>query len=237
MFVRWSFVVMLITLSASSAVAEGAPPIKNVLLLISDDLKASVLGCYGDSVCQTPSLDRLAQQGMLFENAYCQGTSCRPSRTSMMFGRYRDEDGFTLGEHLQANGMYTARVGKIFHMRVPGDIIAGTDGIDYPLCWTERFNSPGQEAHTPGEYACLNLNHFSTSLANRESTRMKHRMFVSVKQEGDGSDQPDYKSATKAIELLARNHDRPFFLGVGFVRPHYPWSRPQSTLKRIRFRR
>ena len=145
--------------------------------------------------------------------------------------------GITLGEHLQSSGMYTARVGKIFHMRVPGDIIAGTDGIDYPKCWTERFNSPGQEAHTPGEYACLNLNRFTTELANRESTKMKHRMFVSVKQEGDGTDQPDYKSAIKAIELLQRPRDKPFLLAVGFVRPHYPMVAPPEFFEPYPFER
>ncbi|MEL6104973.1 MAG: sulfatase [Planctomycetota bacterium] len=223
---RWSFSAALTACFACLVVADDRPPVDNVLMLISDDLKASVLGCYGDPLCRTPNLDRLAARGTLFENAYCQGTSCRPSRTSMMFGRYRDAKGITLGEHLRSRGTYTARVGKIFHMRVPGDIIAGTDGIDYPRCWTERFNSAGQEAHTPGEYACLNLNRFTTDLVNRESTRMKNRMFVYVRQEGDGSDQPDHKSASKAIELLNRRHDRPFFMGVGFVRPHYPMVAP-----------
>ena len=201
-------------------------PIKNVLLVISDDLKASVLGCYGDAVCKTPNIDRLANEGMVFERAYCQGTSCRPSRVSLMFSRYRDTTGITIGEHLQKNGMYSARVGKIFHMRVPGDIIAGTDGVDYPSCWTESFNSPGQEAHTPGLYACLNQNIFSRELENRESTRMKHRMFVSVQQDGDGTDQPDHKSATTAAALLKRHGELPFFLAVGFVRPHYPMVAP-----------
>ena len=211
---------------ADKTLAGDRPPVDNVLMLISDDLKASVLGCYGDRICKTPNLDRLAARGTLFESAYCQGTSCRPSRTSMMFGRYRDSKGISLGEHLRKQGAYTARVGKIFHMRVPGDIIAGTDGIDYPRCWTERFNSPGQEAHTPGEYACLNLNRVTRDLANRESTRMKNRMFVYVRQDGDGSDQPDHKSATKAIELLHQEQNRPFFIGVGFVRPHYPMVAP-----------
>ena len=113
-------------------------------------------------------------------------------------------------------------------MRVPGDIIAGTNGADIASSWTERFNSPGQEAHTPGDYACLNLNIFTDRLENRESTKMKHRMFVSVQYEGDGSDQPDHKSATKAVQLLNKHKDEPFFLAVGFVRPHYPMVAPKE---------
>lgn len=202
--------------------------VKNVLFIISDDLKASVLGCYGDKVCKTPNIDALAQRAMVFDRTYCQGVVCGPSRKSFMFSRYTGDKGISLGEHLQNHDVYSARVGKIFHMRVPGDIIAGTNGVDYPECWTERFNSPGREAHTPGDYACLNLNIFTDALENRQSTKMPHRMFVSVQYDGDGSDQPDHKSATKAMELLAKHKDKRFFLAVGLVRPHYPMVAPRQ---------
>jgi iduronate 2-sulfatase len=205
-----------------------AGEIKNVLLLISDDLRANTLGCYGDQFCKTPNIDRLAASGMLFERAYCQGTVCGPSRTSFMHSRYRGSDNITLGQHLKENGFYSARVGKIFHMRVPGDIIAGSDGNDVPACWTEKFNSPGKEAHTPGDYACLNLNIFTDKLEGRQSTKMPHRMFVSVKYEGDGSDQPDFKTADKTIELLQKHKDERFFIAAGFVRPHYPMVAPEQ---------
>ena len=213
---------------SSRVFAQQPSPIKNVLLIVSDDLKASVLGCYGDQVCLTPHIDRLAREGMVFEHAYCQGTWCAPSRQSFMFSRYQGSGDVNLGQHFREHGWYSARVGKIYHMRVPGDIIAGTNGNDIPSSWTERFNSPGQEAHTPGHYACLNQNIFTTDLKNRQSTRMPHRMFVTVRYEGDGADQPDHKSATKAIELLSKHRDQPFFLAVGLVRPHYPMVAPQQ---------
>ncbi|SVD89810.1 uncharacterized protein METZ01_LOCUS442664, partial [marine metagenome] len=56
--------------------------VKNVLLIVSDDLKADALGCYGNKIAHTPHLDQLAKEGTLFRNAYCQGTVCRPSRAS-----------------------------------------------------------------------------------------------------------------------------------------------------------
>ena len=210
------------------SLSQSAEPIKNVLFIISDDLKASVLGCYGDPYCKTPNIDKLAASGMVFDRAYCQGTSCGPSRQSFMFSRYQGRENVNLGEHFRTNGWYTARVGKIYHMRVPGNIIAGTNGDDVASSWTERFNAPGLEAHTPGDYACLNLNDFRDTLENRESTKMQHRMFVTVQYDGDGSDQPDSKAASKAIELLAQHKDRPFFLAVGFVRPHYPMVAPRQ---------
>ncbi|MFN3193247.1 MAG: sulfatase [Aureliella sp.] len=205
-----------------------AGDIENVVVIVSDDLKASVLGCYGDLRCQTPNIDRIAKRGVVFERAYCQGVVCGPSRRSFMRSRYRDSEGVTLGEHFQANDWFTARVGKIFHMRVPGDIIAGTNGNDVASCWNERYNAPGLEAHTPGDYACLNLNIFSKSLKNRESTKTKNRMFVTVQYDGDGSDQADAKASAKAVQLLSKHSEKPFLLCVGFVRPHYPMVAPNS---------
>ena len=208
---------------------HSAPKVENVLFIISDDLKASVLGCYGDKVCKTPNIDKLAARAMVFDRAYCQGLACAPSRTSFMHSRYHGAKGrVNLGQHFKANGFYSARVGKIYHMRVPGDIIAGTDGLDIPSTWTEKFNSAGQEAHTPGDYACLNLNIFTKELEGRQSTRMPHRMFVSVSYEGDGSDQPDHKTASKTIELLRKHKDKRFLLAAGLVRPHYPMVQPKQ---------
>ena len=214
--------------NSTKADSSDTPEIQNVLFLVSDDLKASALGCYGNSLCKTPNIDRLAAEGMVFEHAYCQGLWCAPSRTSFMFSRYQGEGEINLGQCFREAGWHSARVGKIYHMRVPGDIIAGTDGNDIPSSWDEHFNSAGLEAHTPGHYACLNLNIFTDALENRQSTRMPHRMFVTVRYDGDGTDQPDSKSATKAIELLQEHRNKNMFLAVGFVRPHYPNVAPQD---------
>ena len=212
----------------AKADSSDTTKIQHVLFLVSDDLKASALGCYGNGLCKTPNIDRLAEEGMVFEHAYCQGLWCAPSRTSFMFSRYQGEGETNLGQCFREAGWHSARVGKIYHMRVPGDIIAGTDGNDIPSSWDERFNSAGLEAHTPGHYACLNLNIFTDALENRQSTRMPHRMFVTVRYDGNGSDQPDSKSATKAIELLKEHRNKNMFLAVGFVRPHYPNVAPQD---------
>lgn len=214
--------------------AIAAGPVKNVVFIISDDLRANVLGCYGDAMCSTPNIDRLAARGVVFERAYCQGTWCAPSRASLMRGRYHGKPGITLGEHFIDEGYITARVGKVFHMRVPGDIIAGTNGDDVEACWTERYNATGLEAHTPGDYACLNLNIFTTALENRQSTGDPHRPYVTVSSDRDGSDQPDAKAAAKSVELLRRfkSEEKPFLLATGFVRPHYPMVAPRLFFDR-----
>lgn len=227
---RLYVLITLLTLlvQTGSSIRAAEPAVRNVLFIISDDLKASVLGCYGDKFCSTPNIDKLARQSVVFERAYCQGTVCGPSRQSLMFSKYQGTGDVNMGQHFRQNGWYSARVGKIYHMKVPGDIIAGTDGNDVPSSWTEKFNSPGREAHTPGDYACLNLNIFTDKEEDRQSTAMPHRMFVSVEYDGDGSDQPDHKSATKAIELLNGHKAEPFFLAVGLVRPHYPMVAPRQ---------
>ena len=204
------------------------PVIRNVLFMVADDLRASVLGCYGDKVCKTPNIDKLAKTGLVFDRAYCQGSWCLPSRTSFMSSRYKGRGPVTLGQHFMKHGFYSARVGKIFHMAVPNDIMSGSDGADVAESWTERFNSQGNESLTLGDYACLNLNIFTNGMEGRQSSGMPHRMFVSVSCDGDGSDQPDYKTATKTIELLQKHKDQPFFIAAGFVRPHYPMVAPEK---------
>ena len=78
--------------------SSDSPKIQHVLFLVSDDLKASALGCYGNTQCKTPNIDRLAEKGMVFENAYCQGLWCAPSRTSFMHSRYKGEGTTNLGQ-------------------------------------------------------------------------------------------------------------------------------------------
>ncbi len=235
---RYGFVFGLalccsIGVQAAPASNPASPEIKNVLFIIADDLKASTVGCYGDEICSTPNIDRLADEGMLFTHAYAQGTACAPSRPSMLFSRYSrsriDPDIHqSFPQLLKDKGWYSARVGKIFHMAVPRDIVAGTDGVDYPQSWTERFNCPGLEEATPGAYECLNQNIFQTSLEDRAGARHRDRMYVAVKMDGDGADQPDPKATRKAIELLRRHKDGPFVIALGFVRPHYPRVAPTS---------
>jgi iduronate 2-sulfatase len=222
--------VILFSSLPAGAAAENASDteIRNVLFIVSDDLKASVLGCYGDKVCKTPNIDKLASEGMVFNRAYCQAMWCQPSRRSFMYSRYQDAAGISVGEHFKNNGWYSARVSKIFHMGIPDCIISGSNGEDVPESWTERFNCKGKEAHTPGDYACLNLNIFTTELEGRESAKMRNRMWVSVSYKGDGSDQPDYKAADKTIELLRNHKDKPFFIATGLVRPHYPSVAPEQ---------
>ena len=209
----------------------------NVLFIISDDLTATALSCYGNTVCKTPNIDRLASQGTRFTKAYCQGTYCGPSRASFMSGYYPHAikmlgygsprtaigERATWAQHFKNNGYHTARVSKIFHMGVPGGIEKGTDGADDPASWTERFNSAGPEWKAPGDGETLENN-----ADGRKPGPVGGNTFVVVEADGNDLVHSDGKTAAKAVELIKQNRDKPFFLGVGFVRPHVPFVAPKK---------
>src|SRR5439155_9755656 len=167
-------VVLVFTLLVALGPVNAADPAKrpNVLLIISDDLTATALSCYGNAICKTPNIDRLAAEGTRFTRCFCQGTYCGPSRASLLSGYYPHATGLlgytsprpaigeraTWPQHFKNAGYYTARVSKIYHMGVPGGIEEGGDGrdrnggdgADDPASWSEKFNSPGPEWKAPG---------------------------------------------------------------------------------------
>jgi iduronate 2-sulfatase len=227
---------LLVTLASISLSAFGIEQ-PNVLFIISDDLTATALSCYGNKVCQTPNIDRLASQGTRFTKAYCQGTYCGPSRASFMSGYYPHAikmlgygsprpaigERATWAQHFKNNGYYTARVSKIFHMGVPGGIEKGTDGADDPASWTERFNSAGPEWKALGDGETLENN-----ADGRKPGPVGGNTFVVVEADGNDLVHSDGKTAAKAVELIKQHKDKPFFLGVGFVRPHVPFVAPRK---------
>ncbi len=218
----------------------------NVLFIISDDLTATALSCYGNRVCQTPNIDTLAASGTRFTRAYCQGTYCGPSRASFMSGYYPHATGVlgytnprpqigdrpTWSEHFKHHGYYAARVSKIFHMGVPGGIeIGGVDtggddrdynGADDERSWSERFNSPGPEWKAAGDGETLEGN------PDGRKPVVGGNTFVVVEADGDDEVHSDGKTAAKAVELIHQHREQPFWLGVGFVRPHVPFVAPRK---------
>lgn len=236
--------VPLIALSIISLVlrpigAEEQRKPYSVLFIISDDLTATALGCYGNQVCRTPNIDRLASEGTLFSRAYCQATICAPSRASILFGYYPPASGATgktsgrkeVGpdrdswpQHFRKNGYHTARVSKVFHMGVPTDVAPGRDGDDDPASWDEAFNSPGPESKAPGTGETLQNNPGGLKKGAAGGNR-----FVVVEADGDDLVHSDGKTAAKAVELIGqfKKQEKPFFLAVGFVRPHVPLVAPR----------
>ncbi|WP_240469718.1 sulfatase [Cyclobacterium sp. SYSU L10401] len=226
----------------------------NILLIVSDDLNTRI-GPYMDIDNHTPNLDRLAREGVRFSRAYSQFPLCGPSRASFMSGLYPQTNGVlgnndqpgsykketaALANHpsmagfFRERGYYTARVSKIFHMGVPGGIERGDPGGDEPDSWDYAYNVLGPETLSQGHLELLspkNL-HYGSNFA---------QMVIADSLEGT---QTDYLAASQAIAILENRvgkvaphatnkvkvkNEAPFFLAVGFVRPHVPLIAPESS--------
>jgi len=208
-------------------------PVKpNVLFIASDDLNTDI-GCYGNNLVKTPNLDRLAKMGVRFNNAYCQQPLCGPSRASIMSGlrpnttgfvRLRDNirelkpDVLTMGQYFQDRGYYVGRVGKIYHYGNPSEI--GTDGHDDTLSWQERFNPAGiDKIHEDS------IIRFPGGVSGRKGNLGISMAYWDPVSED--SEHTDGMVADRAIEMIQRNKDKPFFIAAGFFNPHCPYVAPK----------
>jgi iduronate 2-sulfatase len=233
-------------ISHGPALNQGEPERLNVIFIMSDDLSTALSG-YGHPQCKTPNLDRLAERGVVFTRAYCQYPVCGPSRSSIMTGHYptalgetsgmyraapndevppsggfrdRIPDLVTMPQHFRAHGYNAVRVGKMFHMGIPGEIVNGTSRYEDPASWTSTFNIQAPEHNAPGDKEDL------TPLVTHEGMD-----FVTVQADGGAEIHADAKSADLAIQLM-RELPQPFFLGVGMVRPHVPLVAPREYFDR-----
>lgn len=211
----------------------------NVLFIIADDLTATAISSYENQACITPNIEKLAQEGVQYTHAYSQYPVCGPSRASLMFGYYpsaTETYGYVSGrEHVgpdrkswtqlfKDNGYYAARVSKIFHMGIRRDIIEGSNGQDDEASWTERFNSQGPEWKVSGESELVQKNPYGLKPIPPDGSNL---MSI-VKAEGSDLIHVDGITATKASELIRKHKEEPFFLAVGFIRPHVPFVAPKS---------
>ena len=201
----------------------------NVLLIIADDLSCD-LGAYGNLVVKTPNIDRLAKRGVLFENAHAQYPWCGPSRASFMTGMYTNQtkiirnnmnlrnsvpDVITLGQRFRQQGYQSVRIGKIFHYDVPSAI--GTSGNDDIYSWDQTVNPYGRDKIEEYKINTLKPRKYGGTLSW-------------LAADGIGDEQTDGIAASEAIKKLDdfAKTDTPFFLAVGFFRPHTPFVAPKK---------
>lgn len=218
---------------------------KNILFIAIDDLRPE-LGCYGSDIAVSPNLDKLAGQGLLFNNAYCQQAICGPSRASVLTGirpetsgvfhnyiKFREvnPDVVTLPQHFMQNGYETVYTGKIFHH---GD-------LDDKKSWSRMPSIDSLEAKGMKKPVG-----FALEKNNKERTATRKEMvakYGDVAKYGlasgfayESADVPDNTysdgyNTDLAIatmkDMLAKN-DKPFFLGLGFNKPHLNWVAPKK---------
>jgi arylsulfatase A-like enzyme len=223
---RWLLLLPVVVFASASLAAERL----NVLFIAVDDLRPA-LGCYGDSLVQSPHMDGLAKRGLVLERAYCQQAVCSPSRSSVMTGarpdttkvwdlktHFRDAlpNVMTLGQHFRQHGYFVQGMGKIFH-----------PGYDDKESWSVAWQHP--EAPT---YA-LPENRASNQLPPESSGKRRQRGPAFESADVPDHHYRDGKVADLAVETLRELRQRrasqqqPFFLAVGFSKPHLPFIAPQ----------
>ena len=212
-----------LTIFAETYAAEDRP---NVLFIAVDDLRPE-LGCYGKQHIRSPNIDRLAKSGVLFQRAYCMVPTCGASRASLMTGirpsrrRFvnyltwaeKDAPGVTtLNTHFKANGYRTVSLGKIFHHLT-----------DSQQGWSEPAWRP---KGIPMYRDMKNLRLHRTR--RRQDKRKRGPAWEATDVDDDAY--ADGRVAKRAVVELKRlaEQERPFFLAVGFFKPHLPFVAPQK---------
>ena len=216
----------------------------NVLFIAVDDLRPE-LGCYGNTVVKSPHIDRLASRGLVFQRAYCQQAVCSPSRTAMLTGLRPDTtkvwdlethfraavpDCITLPQHFRTHGYHCAALGKIYH-----------NGYEDGRSWSEPHWYPrGRAVDTdPSDWSRQIVTKHAVDreeyaqplqepvrLANGKAKRGP-ALEVSPKSDDELPDGATAAEAVRRIQQLAQDR-QPFFLAVGFLKPHLPFVAPRK---------
>ncbi len=228
MFCRLFLMIFLVFLTNTGLGADNSQK-PNVLFLICDDLNCD-LGCYGHPLVKSPNIDRLAQRGVRFHNAYCQYPLCGPSRASFMTGMYPDQtlihrNAIYIREHVpnvktipqmfRDAGYFATRIGKIFHYNVPLHI--GTGGHDDPYSWDHTINPRGRDRDDEPKIFSLRPGSFGGTLSW-------------LAADGTDEEQTDGIAANEAVKLLKEygKNKKAFYLAVGLYRPHTPYVAPKK---------
>ncbi|MGH7010652.1 MAG: sulfatase-like hydrolase/transferase, partial [Caulobacteraceae bacterium] len=228
----------------------------NIVLLMSDQHQAGMMGCAGDSFAPTPNIDRLAAAGTVFERAYCQGPLCMPARASLATELYvRDHGVFenasiipsgtaTFMQRLSESGYHTAEIGKM-HLWVHGRTQVQDAAEMAPWLRELGFAEP---IETVGKLASARYRTPFTTYLEKKGLLEPYREYIRSQQHGGGPipqwdarpgplDGPDYidtwHGERTADWIRAYDSDRPFFLWVGFPGPHDPYDAPRSAIDRL----
>ena len=230
----------LLAFICCTAVATAAAGVNrpNVLLICVDDLKP-LLGCYGDKRIQSPNIDRLAKRGVLFERAYCNQAVCAPSRNALMTGvrptsmgiydlgtnfRRASSNAVTLSQYFMQHGYRAEALGKIFHV--------GHGNVEDPASWSVPHWKAKSIAYVlPESRANQGLTREEALFANEIADIAKLPRGAAYESAAvPDNEYPDGKLADEAIRRLASAKARPgepFFLALGFVKPHLPFCAPK----------
>lgn len=219
---------------------EHLHPSHNILMICVDDLRPE-LACYGNQIIQTPNIDKLGSSAFVFNNHFVQAAICGPSRSSMLTGkisqewdpwrelRKTDDEPLVpvaLPHLFKKNGYITVGIGKITHE--PGGVMDEAQRIaQIPFSWDTTYTAV-DKWETPWR------SFFAYANGDAHNTAMRIGMATprNPYEAGEVSDNgyPDGLNALEAIKQLRRlkERDAPFFLAIGFNKPHLPFNAPKK---------
>lgn len=226
-------VLLMLPTAGNVGAAAETPP--NVLLILVDDLKPS-WGAYGDAWVQSPNLDRLAGSGMRFDMAYCNQAVCAPSRNNLLTGarstslgiyslgdnfRKAVPDAVTLPQYFMQHGYHAAGIGKVFHI--------GHGNVGDAASWSVPFQSDKVIDYVLPESTGGRLTREEALFSNRSAKGLPRGAAWERAAVSDGA-YADGRIAAEAITRLQQYQQsgQPFFLAVGFTKPHLPFCAPEK---------
>ncbi|MDB4614544.1 sulfatase [bacterium] len=227
---HFPLIAVILLLSPTPTVAADRP---NVLFIAVDDLRPSI-GCYGDDRAITPNIDALAGRGLLFNRAYCQVAVCNPSRASLMTGMRPDKlgvwtlpihfreakpDAVTMPQWFRKFGYTAVSHGKIYHNPTPD-----------PQSWSEPIRKLPPLPYPYPDGTREMVRNTQKELPKNDWRKNNLRGPSTGAPELDDSKVLDGARTDMAIEDLRRlgKSDEPFFLAMGYIRPHLAWVAPKK---------
>ncbi|MDZ7639042.1 MAG: sulfatase [Bryobacterales bacterium] len=245
---RFLFGSLAATMAAPLGGMQTTPAARkrNVLFIAVDDLRPE-LGCYGHRSIRSPHIDALAGRGMRFDRAYCQQAVCAPTRASLLTGTRPDTtrvwdlqsplntvnpELVSIPRHFRKHGYETISLGKIYHHR-----------DEDPEAWSERPWQPriaegGNWRAYRDPLSLMTEAHGEAALeeAREAGKREGKAVAANAARRGPAYEGPDVEdnaypdgmTCDKAIAELGRLKDKPFFLAVGFLKPHLPFNAPKK---------
>ena len=255
-YFKFASILFLFVISNAVIAQKKTTSKPNILFIAVDDLKP-LLGCYGNTLVKTPNIDRLAKMATVFDKNYCQQAICGPTRASLMTGTRPDVTKIwnlttqmrdvnpnlvTLPQYLITKGYTTSGIGKIYH---PSSAIGGVD----PVSWSIPYLK-AKESDFPAEFGMPANGQYQLPETKARMTpdiiaeRKQQSKDLASNDENPKSikgpstecmDLPDNAYQDGVNALLAKDQiialsksDKPFFMAVGFSKPHLPFVAPKK---------
>ena len=255
-YFKYSFILLLFVISNAIIAQKKQTAKPNILFIAVDDLKP-LLGCYGNTLVKSPNIDRLAKMATVFNSNYCQQAICGPTRASLMTGRRPDvtkiwnlttqmrdvnPDIVTLPQYLISQGYETSGIGKIYH---PSSALDGVDPVSWSIPYLKskesdfpadlgspangQYQLPATKATMTPEIIKQRKQQSKDLAANDENPKSIKGPSIECMDVPDNAYQDGVNALLAKDQIISLSKgNKPFFMAVGFSKPHLPFVAPKK---------